>query len=284
MTKAIQFGLLFFLAGTLAFGQSAIGSTTLSGAVTSSTTMVCVASATGVVTPSLASAQLGSYLVIDAEITQVAASTLSTTCFKVKRGVLGSMADSHGSGAKVWILGQSVSTGDTSRPISAATFLAQKTFRPNKVVGTPNVYSVTPASVTGVAGKIWYSQFVIDDATIATGACVLNGATVGTDKSIVALYDKTGALLANSSTAGTTTATASAYQCIAFANPIGLTAGHYFLALQTNGTTDNFKAYGTAAMPSSYPTGSQTGTFGTLASITVTTTFTASVGPYMTLY
>jgi hypothetical protein len=145
--------------------------------------------------------------------------------------------------------------------------------------------AISNASVTDVAGKIWFSQLNIGNDATLTGACVLNGATVATDKWIFALYDSSGALIANTATAGTTTATASKYQCINFTSTVRVVGPQtYFIALQGNGTTDTFQAYATAGAPTNYGTGSQTGTFGTLAAITPTTTFTASVGPVMLVY
>jgi hypothetical protein len=151
---------------------------------------------------------------------------------------------------------------------------------------TPPLADVAKGTITDVNGKIWYSSLQVASNFIATGACILNGSTVATDKWILAIYDSTGTLLTSTALAGTTTANASKYQCIAFNAPIGVTGpAQYFIALQGNGTTDTFQAYAANGAPSSYPTGSQTGTFGTLAAITsIPTTFTAAVGPVMTLY
>ncbi len=83
-----------------------------------------------------------------------------------------------------------------------------------------------------------------------TGACVLNGATVGTDKWIFALYDSSGALLANTAIAGVTTATASKYQCIAFTATVQVAGPmSYYIAVQGNGTTDTFSLTPLAACP-----------------------------------
>lgn len=289
MNRTIRHILSLLLFAGFCFAQSPLSSTTLSSAVTVSATMVCLASATNVLTPSLASSQSGSYLVVDAEVMQVQSAGPTTTCFNVKRGILANSesnaASKHASGQKVWVLQQSVSTNDSSRPVSTTAFLTQKPYQPFYVASTPSLFGVATASITDVIGKIWYDSIEVDFNTFMTGACVLNAATVGTDKWILAIYDSTGTLIGNTALAGTTTAGASQYQCIAFTSPVALMGpGQYFLAVQGNGTTDKFQAYATGAAHSSFPTGSQTGTFGTLAAITVTTTFTASVGPLMTLY
>lgn len=109
------------LAGS-AFGQLTTTSTTLSGAIAANTnTDWCLASATGVVLPSLSGATNGSYLIVGKEAAQVTGQGGSSTCFKVKRGQLGSAASyAHRSGAKVWVGNAATSSGDTSRPFNGA--------------------------------------------------------------------------------------------------------------------------------------------------------------------
>jgi hypothetical protein len=117
---------------------------------------------------------------------------------------------------------------------------------------------------------------------ISTGAAVLNGATVATDSNAVYLYDYSGALIASSAAAATSGA--SAFQQRAWAQPTVLPPGQYFLAYQTNGTTDNFQSVKAATWVETL-TGSQTGTAGSPpANITVPTSFTANIGPIGYLY
>jgi hypothetical protein len=291
MNQPIRNFLCLVAFAAFAFGQSPISSTTLSTSQTSSTTVACLASATNVVTPSLSGAQAGgSILLINREAEVVQSATLSSTCFNVKRGQYpnsyGNGAVAHGSSAKVWILQPVVSSGDTSRPVTAAQFLSNRPYDENQQFMTPPLSGVVAfGTVTDVAGKTWFDALDVQFNSIATGACIANGSTVTTDKWIVALYDHAGNLMANSALAGTTTAGVSTFQCIAFTSPIAVFGpDQYFLALQGNGTTDTFKAYGTGGAMTSYPTGSVTGTFATLPTLTVTSTFTASVGPVMTLY
>lgn len=287
MNKTIRALALMLLSPLALLAQAPAGLTTLSGAMTSSNTQACLASATGVVTPSLATGAVGSVLLIDSEPMQVLAQGATSTCFAVQRGVYMppySQTTAHATGAKVWILGASISSGDPSRPISTANFLAFQPYQPLYVASTP-ASPVTAASVSDANGTIFYSALEVDFNMLASGACLLNGATVTTDKHIYALYNAQGALLANTALAGTADSGASKYQCVAFTTPVALIGpAQYFLAAQANGTTDNFMTYASGAAPSSYPTGDQTGTFGTLPAITVTSTFTASEGPLMTLY
>jgi hypothetical protein len=146
-------------------------------------------------------------------------------------------------------------------------------------------YALATSAVTDVAGKIWFSQLYVGNNATLTGACILNGATVGTDKWILGLYDSSGALIANTNLSGTTTSGTSTHQCIAFTATVRVVGPQtYYIAVQGNGTTDKFQAYAAGAAPTNYGTGSQTGTFGTLASITPTTSFTAANGPLMLVY
>jgi hypothetical protein len=289
MTKFLSILLLAFALAFTASAQTPLTSTTLSGSVASYTTQFCLASATDVVTPALSSGTLGSYLLVDSEVSQVTGAGTTSTCFKVKRGIFANAnqggAVSHGSGAKVWVLGQNISTGDPSRPISTAAFFTQRQIQPFEVVSTPAYYSVAAHTSTDTNGGVFYGAIEVDTNGIFTGACLLNGSTVGTDKRIFMLWDATGALLANTAVAGTTTANASAYQCLAFTSPIALVGpAEYFIGEQANGTTDTFSTYAANSTHSTYPAGTQTGTFGGLPSVTVLTTFTANDGPFMALY
>jgi len=339
MNKIMKLATFLVLIAALGFGQSAPRTTTLSTAIPAGGTnqlQVCLASATGVVLPSVTSGVAGSILLIDKEAFLVRTQGASSTCYNVNRGYLGTSAQyGHSANRTVYVGAAAVGSGDPSRPFTNGIYIqnipsgsctaSQQSYLPvilidrgntlatgtqyNCVAGqwvagnpqlqpastSPPNYSmfttlsvpnaIATASVTDVNGTIWFSQVSIPYNSTLTGACVLNGATVGTDKWIVALYDSTGALVANSATAGTTTATASKYQCIAFTAQVNVVGPQtYYLALQGNGTTDNFQSYAANGAPTNYGTNSQTGTFGTLASITPTVTFTANKGPLMMTY
>src|ERR1700693_4611120 len=86
-------------AATVNGGQVDTTSTTLTTAVAAITNQsglvpqqFCLASATGVVLPSLSGGTSGSILFVDKEGAQVTGQGNSTTCFLVKRGVLGTSA------------------------------------------------------------------------------------------------------------------------------------------------------------------------------------------------
>jgi hypothetical protein len=274
----------------VARGQIVSGSTTLSGAVPSTQTFVCVASATNINTPSLAGGSAGSILLVNKEAMTVLSAGISSTCFNVQRASFASMygggAESHVNGEKVWVLQPVSTTSDPSRPITANEFLANRQYQPLIDAATPSISNpIATGAETDVAGKTWFTAIVVKHNSIATGACLLNGATTGTDKWILGVWDAHGNLLANTAVAGTTTGTASKNQCIAFVTPVALFDGQYFIGVQGNGTTDTFQAYLTGSIGTSWPTGVQTGTFGTLPNpLTITTTFTTAQGPIMYFY
>lgn len=286
INKLIRIMGLAALAGP-GFAQAPVGSTTLSGSITSFATNVCVASATGVTVPNLGTSTPGSIFVIDNESMSVQAAGSTSTCFNVKRGAFANSesnsAVAHGNGAKVWVLGPVIATGDPSRPISASAFLSQRPYQPFYVASTPQLFGITPTSSVIVAGTIYASALEVDFNMLSTGACVLNG-TVAAGNIIVALYDMTGALVANSTLAGTAVSGTSVYQCIPFTSPVALLGpNQYFLAVQGSSATDTFFKYTTAH--ASFPTTSFTGVFGTLTAINpLPTTFTTAVGPVMALY
>lgn len=130
----------------------------------------------------------------------------------------------------------------------------------------------TPVSGTVYVGELW----VPANATI-TGVSYLIGSVGGTDKAIVALYSSAGAVLANSALAGTTVGTTATYQQIAFTAPYAAVGPkQYFVSVSMNGTTARLRTIPAGGV---VPATSATGVFGTLATITAPTTFTADTGP-----
>lgn len=114
--------LVFLLAVLPAFCQLTTPSTTLSTAVPlSGTTQWCVASASSVIVPNTSTGANGSYFLVDREVAQVTGAGISSTCFKVRRGQMGTSASaSHTAASKVWIGQPATSSGDPSRPFNGA--------------------------------------------------------------------------------------------------------------------------------------------------------------------
>lgn len=144
-------------------------------------------------------------------------------------------------------------------------------------------YASHGTNTTLVAGTHYRAEVFVPFAVQVTGAGVLNGATVGTDKGIVAIYDTRGNLVANSALAGSTTSGANAFQERAFAAAPKLQPGRYFLVYQSNGTTDTLRTIAASTFVDVLA-GSATGTFGTMLDFTPPTTFTADKGPVGYLY
>ena len=170
----------------------------------------------------------------------------------------------------------------TSASGDANTFLRQ--YLP--VTGAVLLSTINTNGTTLASTTMYCQELDLTNSKYATGLAALNGSTVGTDKHLIALYDGTGNLLANSATAGATTSGASTYQTYAFTTPYYMVApGKYYGCLQTNGTTDTIRMTLTGVQDG-YTTKGVTGqTFGTVpATFTAPTTFTTAVGPYFQVY
>ena len=154
---------------------------------------------------------------------------------------------------------------------------------PNMALGTAALTAAGASSVN-VTGSLHVSEIYVPYWATWTGAGVLNGATVGTDNMLVALYGSNGTLLANSAVAGALSANASTMQNRAFLLPVTLAPCRYFIAVQSNGgtaTTNKFVVANGANVMASVIAG----VFGTVpATITVPTTFTTAVGCVAQLY
>ncbi len=93
--------------------------------------------------------------------------------------------------------------------------------------------STTPTANTAYIGPLW-----IPSRTTLTGIAYEIGGTGGTDKAIVALYDRTGKVMASSAIAGVTVGTANTFQSLPFTAPLDvLTPGRYFAGVMFNGNT-----------------------------------------------
>lgn len=140
-------------------------------------------------------------------------------------------------------------------------------------------YGSMGTNTTTVAGTMLYGEIFLNRATSLTGIGVLNGATIGTDKGIVVLFDATGAPVAWSALAGVTTVGANAFQQYPFtAVTAALPPGQYFIGYQSNGTTDTVRTVAVSTFNDLVGAGA-TGVFGTIPSITVPATLTADKAP-----
>jgi hypothetical protein len=144
--------------------------------------------------------------------------------------------------------------------------------------------ATSATSTTPSATTVYMTQVYIPYSVTLTGISVLNGATVGTDKYVAALFNSAGTALANSATAGTTTSGASVFQSLAFTATKVVAPGTYWIGLYVNGTTDRFYSIPAIGALGGLA-GSVTGqTFGTVAAVVLPTTFTADKGPVAYVY
>ena len=144
-------------------------------------------------------------------------------------------------------------------------------------------YGSFGTSTTPTAGTIYLSEVRIENTKSLTGIGILNAATVGTNKHIVALFDSDGTLVANSALAGTTTSGADAFQNVPFTAAYVAVPGRYWIGLQMDGNTDRFRTIAASTFVDVL-TKSSAGSFGTVPDQTVPTTFTADVGPIAYAY
>ena len=154
---------------------------------------------------------------------------------------------------------------------------------PNMPLGNAALTAAGTSSVH-VAGTMNISEIFVPHWNVWKGLAVLNGTTAGTDNMLVALYNSTGQLVANSAVAGTLSSGTSTFQNRDFLTPVLLAPGRYFCGVQSNGTTAHTNKF-VSANGVNVLTTSSTGTFGTVPStITVPTTFTTAVGCVCQLY
>ena len=147
-------------------------------------------------------------------------------------------------------------------------------------------YGSLGTSTTPVATTTYLAEVYLPRSLTLTGIKILNAATVGTDKWAVALYPSAGgAAVATSALAGTTTAGADAFQTLVFtATYAAAGPARYWIAAQVNGTTDRFRTIATLTFVDVLAGSVTGGTFGTFASLTAPTTFTADKGPIACIY
>lgn len=174
-------------------------------------------------------------------------------------------------------VGPSNTTDFSNPPIS---FGRQGGFGFAEVVPFGSVaYGSLGNATTYVSATVYHASIAVaSDMTITNINC-LNGGTVGTNSVIYALYNSGGLKIAQTANAGTATAGANAFQTIALTAPIAIQGpAVYLVSVQANGAIDNLRTIAASTFVNA-KTGSATGVFGALPTITFPTTFTANVGP-----
>lgn len=179
-----------------------------------------------------------------------------------------------------WITGSNVGwpTSEISAPVPGAT-----------------AYTSINTNGTAVGATTLYcTELDVPYNILATGISVLNGTTVTGNARYVILYDANGNAIANSALAGQASVTASVYENYAFVNTASTPVtgkfyvvgpARYFGCLQDNAVGSTTVRMAVTGTNDNILTKGQTSAvFGTVPALTVPTTFTTAVGPYLTLY
>jgi hypothetical protein len=312
LKNASKYLILFAAALAIPFpagAQTVLTPTTLSSAIGDNKIQVMVvSSATGFVANTTVA-------YIDKEL--VAVKSVSGTTIGIIRGQGGTSSAAHPSGAQVFVgtpnqffskPNQLVPSGSCTRTaelvvpmINVANGVISdcvggqwvngvRTPEPKWRIMVPDpggtaYSSINTAGTTTGATTVYCSEVNLPSNKLLTGIALLNGTTVGTDKHYVVLYDSAGNAIANSAVAGVTTSGASTYQQFAFTSTYyAVGPAQYFACFQANGTTDNVRMAVTGTNDNLLTKGQTGATFGTIPALTVPTTFTTAVGPYVYLY
>ena len=140
--------------------------------------------------------------------------------------------------------------------------------------GNPQT-TTTGTNVTPVSGTVYVSELFIPTRMRLTGIAYSIGTVGGTDKAIAILWDAAGNAVAYSATAGTTVGTAATFQSLDFTSTVNVYGpALYYAGVMVNGTTCRLRTHAAGA----HFTKSATGTFGTIPTLTVPTSFSADTG------
>jgi hypothetical protein len=151
--------------------------------------------------------------------------------------------------------------------------------------GAANLLNSTSGSnTTMAAGTTYYAALWIPFNCTLTGIVVLTGTVGGTDNWIVALWNAAGgANLAHSALAGTAAPSSGTKIRIPFTAAVAVTGpAVYYIGLQSSGTTARFQGFGNVT--EGFVTGSVSGTFGTLPSLSPGASYNQNVGPSAATY
>lgn len=144
-------------------------------------------------------------------------------------------------------------------------------------------YGAWGNDTTPVAGTIYLTTLWVPADKDVVSAAILNGATIaGGTTAIIGVWDSIGNLLGSTALAGFAVAGGDAYGGAVFTATIALHVGLYWVGAQFSNATSTFRTIA-ANTYRCCSTTSQAGAFGTLPAITPVTTFTANVGPFVSL-
>lgn len=158
------------------------------------------------------------------------------------------------------------------------------TLRPYNIRTWQGVAATSGTDTACTNGTAYCGSILVPGNMTITGVEYLVGSVGGTDSVIVSLHDSAGTLLANSALAGTTVGTAAQVQQVAFTTPYAAVGpATYYIAVTFNGTTAKFRTVPAHTQGGVRGNG-VTQTFGTAATFTAPTTFTADKVPVAAIY
>lgn len=153
------------------------------------------------------------------------------------------------------------------------------------VPGNVDYTTINTNGTTLGTTTLYCTEVNLEASKLLTGIALLNGTTVGTHNHYVVLYDSGGRAVANSALAGALAAGASTYQEHAFVTPYyAVGPAQYFGCMQASGVTPTVRMAVTGLADNQLTKGQTGATFGTIPTLTVPTTFTTAVGPFIYLY
>jgi len=153
--------------------------------------------------------------------------------------------------------------------------------------GIPAVLAVTGTDTTPATGTTFVSEIIIPHNMTITGVSYLIGSVGGTDKVYAAVWDSAGALLANSdlTSGGATVGTTATMQALDLTAPLAVVGpGRFYIGVAMNGNTARLRTH----LFGRHRANSIAQTHGTIEALVIGTLFgtefTASKGPYATVY
>jgi len=310
---------LALLLSVPSFCQTILTNTTLASAITDAgSRIINLTSATGVNAPSATDNTKATFLFVDHELMDVRA--VNGTLITVVRGANSTLGATHANSAVVYVIPAYLLTSFASSPNGSCTRAnelavprivwrqlepfyeclnsqwvrgeADQTTRQTFNLwrypdpgGTAYTALETNGTAPSAATEQYCTEIDLPWTMLMKGIAVLNGTTVGTDKHLVILYDSAGTVLANSATGGALSANASTYQKYDFtAKYLAVGPNRYFACVQTNGTTDTIR-HALTSVNDHILGGAVTGqVFGTVAAVTLPSTFTTAKAPYFAFY
>lgn len=319
MSKTFKLIALCAFLASFAFGQALVlNPSSLSSPLTTSSGKVLVVASVGTGSNVIASPTVSTStnLYIDQELMAVQA--VNSTTITVQRGIGGTSAAPHASGALVFYGPPSAFFSNPRLPnpqgsctrsnlqvtpyINVATGIISDCLGGTWVHGVttanpeyrlmfpaPGATAYTSINTNGTAvgaTTLYCMEANLPYNKLLTGIAVLNGTTVTGNARYVVLYDSAGNALANSALAGQASVTASIYEAYDFTSTFyAVGPSKYFACIQDNAVGSTTVRMAVTGVNDNFLTKGQTSaTFGTVPTLTVPTSFTTAVGPYVYLY